>query len=273
MKKLLYKVPLLLCCLIMLCSMSGCFIPKPEDYLPEFENEIYRYAVKTDSNGKQECYIVGLTEFGQSQTELILPEQIDGIPVRGIGYEKRSTPIWYYESIGDVSSDNLKRMFVPFNKNKGMWDKKCRINCPNGYIVSWKGLGVYGLDRIVGCNLLPEYFTNAYGTSYRDILANVSYMYNYEFAENDGYYWVDSYDNETISFIPPEPERENYTFAGWYKEPECINAWDFETDKTGEKLVVDNNTIAHYGNNYLPTLPSQYTEKDGLKLYAKWIKN
>jgi len=38
-------------------------------------------------------------------------------------------------------------------------------------------------------------------------------------------------------------------------------------------LVVDNNTIAHYGNNYLPTLPSQYTEKDGLKLYAKWIKN
>lgn len=96
-------------------------------------------------------------------------------------------------------------------------------------------------------------------------------MYNYEFAENDGYFWVDSYDNETISFIPPEPERSGYAFSGWYKEPECINAWDFETDKTGEKLVVDNNTIAHYGNNYLPTLPSQYTEKDGLKLYAKWI--
>jgi len=37
---------------------------------------------------------------------------------------------------------------------------------------------------------------------------------------------------------PEEPVKEGYTFAGWYKEPECINAWDFETD-----VVTDNITL------------------------------
>lgn len=39
-------------------------------------------------------------------------------------------------------------------------------------------------------------------------------MYNYEGAENEGYYWVDSYDQSLIEFIPPEPQREGYTFWG-----------------------------------------------------------
>ena len=29
---------------------------------------------------------------------------------------------------------------------------------------------------------------------------------------------------------PAWPERVGYEFAGWYKEPECINAWNFATD-------------------------------------------
>ena len=86
-------------------------------------------------------------------------------------------------------------------------------------------------------------------------------MYNYEFAENDGYYWVDSYDNETISFIPPEPERSGYAFGGWYKGPECVNAWDFETDKTGEEIELRSDNFDGYDAN------------DITFLYAKWIKN
>ena len=37
-------------------------------------------------------------------------------------------------------------------------------------------------------------------------------------------------------FISPEPQREGYTFEGWYKEKECINEWDFEVDMTKEEI-------------------------------------
>ena len=83
-------------------------------------------------------------------------------------------------------------------------------------------------------------------------------MYNYDNCPNDGYYWVDSYDNELITFIPPNPEREGYIFEGWYKEEDCINKWDFNTDKTGEELIIEEN--------------SQYNEYPGIYLYAKWVK-
>ena len=49
-----------------------------------------------------------------------------------------------------------------------------------------------------------------------------------------------------IEFLPPNPVRDGYGFGGWYKEPESINKWNFETD----------------------------VKADGqLNLFAKWIKN
>lgn len=52
---------------------------------------------------------------------------------------------------------------------------------------------------------------------------------------------VDSYDQSLIEFIPPEPQREGYTFGGWYKEEECINEWDFEVDMTKEEIYPSRN--------------------------------
>ena len=45
---------------------------------------------------------------------------------------------------------------------------------------------------------------------------------------------------------PQEPTKAGYTFAGWYKEQQCENPWDFETDKVPAHNVT---------------------------LYAKWTKN
>ena len=92
-------------------------------------------------------------------------------------------------------------------------------------------------------------------------------MYNYEGAENEGYYWADSYDQTTIDFIPPEPEREGYTFGGWYKEPECINKWDFETDTLPEEKTEQNQTKVNGKNITKETVVYQQTI-----LYARWIK-
>ena len=76
--------------------------------------------------------------------------------------------------------------------------------------------------------------------------ANVSYHLNYD--ENN-YYYIDYYESgEKICYIPPIPQRDGYTFGGWYKEADCINQWIFDTD----------------------TVQSS-EETQEMKLFAKWI--
>ena len=88
--------------------------------------------------------------------------------------------------------------------------------------------------------------------------ANTSYMFNYENSPNDDYFFIRDYEyGKKIETVPYDPIREGYTFDGWYKEPECINAWNFETDTLPETLYNENNEEV-------------YQET---KLYAKWIKN
>ena len=95
--------------------------------------------------------------------------------------------------------------------------------------------------------------------------ANVSYYYNCENPKNGGYYWIDDCDyGGKIEFIPPEPEREGYEFDGWYKEPECINKWDFETDTLPEKQTEMQENL--YGEE------EEVTVYQETILYAKWIK-
>ncbi len=92
----------------------------------------------------------------------------------------------------------------------------------------------------------------------RNHKANVTYFYNYENAKNDGYYWIDNYAyGEKIEYIPENPTRDGYTFAGWYKESECINKWNFEVDTLPEEQFNE----------------EEITIYQETKLYAKWIEN
>ena len=71
---------------------------------------------------------------------------------------------------------------------------------------------------------------------------------------------IDDYDyGSKIEFIPPEPIREGYIFGGWFKEQECINKWDFETDVLPEERT----EINEDGEEEVV-----YQET---KLYAKWL--
>lgn len=82
-------------------------------------------------------------------------------------------------------------------------------------------------------------------------------MYNYDNAENNGYYRIDDYEyGSKIELIPQEPKRNGYTFVGWYKEPECINKWNFDTDTLTEERIIDG--------------VIKYQET---KLYAEWNIN
>jgi uncharacterized repeat protein (TIGR02543 family) len=49
--------------------------------------------------------------------------------------------------------------------------------------------------------------------------------------------WGEQRYGETVS-EPSEPYRSGYTFVGWYKEAECINPWNFDTDVVKGELTL-----------------------------------
>lgn len=86
--------------------------------------------------------------------------------------------------------------------------------------------------------------------------ANTAYMFNYEACPNSGYFFINDFAyGGKIEETPYEPMRKGYTFGGWYKEAECINEWDFETDTLPQSMYDE------YGKEL-------YQET---KIYAKWI--
>lgn len=155
----------------------------PEEPLPEYENEIYRYAVKTERGGTQKCYILELTESGQAQTELILPEKIDGIRLAGFGYSRYEPGCGGNDDIY-FKSENLIKLYVPYDIDNALWDYRFD-DCENCRPVVWKDLNFEAFTykgRIIGYNLLSEYLESIIASQIepRGILANVSYMYNYD---------------------------------------------------------------------------------------------
>ena len=87
--------------------------------------------------------------------------------------------------------------------------------------------------------------------------ANTAYMFNYEGAPNENYYFVNDFERGgLIENTPYEPYREGYTFLGWYKDSDCTEIWDFETDTL---------PVATYNENG----ELEFVET---RLYAKWSK-
>lgn len=243
--------------------LGGCGYQPNEDYLPEYESGYYKYAVRTLEDGTQKAYLIGLTDFGKEQTELVYPEEIDGIPVYGIGYDRKI--FMGYERIGYIGSENLNKVYFPAMPKENDNAQGGYLIC--NYSVRWEisertNMTLNG-DRgeIWGYNYLIEANLQflSYDKDFNRFISNISYFYNYENSPNKGCYWVDSYDESVVTFIPPDPEREGYSFGGWFKEQECINEWDFKKDITGKEIRLS----PHYAT----------TEYDIKNLYAKWINN
>lgn len=47
--------------------------------------------------------------------------------------------------------------------------------------------------------------------------------------------WVDA-DSKVVK--PADPTMENFEFYGWYKESDCINAWDFDKDVVSKDITL-----------------------------------
>ena len=82
------KTLILFLMIIFSVSLSSCRDWKPYD-LEECESGYFKYHIYDEDGSDQTyVYLVGLTELGKQQKELIIPEYIDGIKVDGLGYER-----------------------------------------------------------------------------------------------------------------------------------------------------------------------------------------
>lgn len=256
------KIRVVFICLIIVLLLMCCMGSKCQGrQTAPIEYGDFYYSIMTDEEtGERYIRMQGLTEQGQQKKYVIVPSEIDGINVRELNY---CGGAWYYE--GALISDNLEKIYIPTSVTVM---NISFMHCPrlNKVIMLDKnGLDMY--DDREGINIFiisNEYSLADYGFNnfYQYIFpvnvyfANVSFMYNYEQAENNGYYWIDDLDYGTrIEYVPENPEREGYTFGGWYKESECVNEWNFETDTLPEQVLTDDGE-------------EKYQET---RLYAKWI--
>ncbi len=233
---------------LMLSACSGCA-----------RNEEWGYFTVKFYDDRETAYITGLTELGQQQRFLVIPEEVDGVKVSTIG-ERPLLQMWSSLGSADICSDKLEKIYIPFSISIISGSFR---NSPNLIkVFSITGEFVSGLEASARNYYTNLAYLNDLTNAAQQIIsrANVSYFYNYNIEENYGYYWIDDCDyGSKIEFIPPEPERKGYTFGGWYKEPECINKWNFETDVLPEERT----EINEDGEEEVV-----YQET---KLYAKWV--
>jgi uncharacterized repeat protein (TIGR02543 family) len=174
--------------------------------------------------------VLELTELGKEQEILAVPMFVEGLPVKQIGGNRK---IWYE---GDsIHSQNLTKLYIPHSVEKISSRIETAhnseivvmlVDTPNGYFNYILG----DLDIIHLNNKIA-------------IHPNVAFLYNYPDAPNQGYYWFDYITGTNQYLIPPNPTRQNYTFAGWYLEPGCETIWNERMPQSAEET---------------------------LKLYAKW---
>ena len=208
--------------------------------------------------------IMDLSEEGYQKKELFIYEQLGRYNIIGISYTSSGFGLFSSET-PVISSQILEKVYfinyIPSGKHTifgGCKNLKRIIRQETGQFEGDEDYVIYynfltKINQYIKSNDYQEYthLDNVYP-------ANVSFYINYESQKSDGYHWIDDFDYGTkITYIPEAPEREGYIFDGWYKEEECLNAWNFETD-TLPKAILDEETGEPV-----------YQET---KLYAKWIR-
>lgn len=258
-----------------LAMLTGCTREEIPEYHGETEYFQYAYVWGEGSTGAalinvpdKQCYagIGELTELGKEQKEIVIPKTIGGKPVKYLGYYIMT---WYYPKNKGFQSNNLEKLYLPNTVRRiRTADNASLLSCPNLTVIIYNSIleiEVPTVDQYLPVNtkiFVPSKYKyvfdkSLYANAYKNKLfcANISYHLNYEGAENGGYWWIDNLVGESQLKAPEEPTREGYEFGGWYKESECVTAWNFDEDRT------ENEEIDEEGNVIF-----RETE-----LYAKWL--
>lgn len=193
---------------------------------------------QSDKNNKAVVAVVGFTSSGLQQEVIDFPEEIDGKPLRYIGYrEPRTMAARYYH----LESDNLKKVYIHENiktvcdeaffyygSRKDLDIMVCEAKNPYK-IFAETHMGKYYIYKSV-------YESNEFNESNETIhRANIVFMNNYSAEVNEGYHSLDNIKPGEKIPMPTSPVRNGYEFTGWFTEAECTNSWDFDVTPTMEE--------------------------------------
>ncbi|MGN1373559.1 MAG: InlB B-repeat-containing protein [Candidatus Coproplasma sp.] len=237
-----------LICSIVLCCLAGCSL---EVQNKKVTDENFYCKVIDDNN-----VAIGDVKTYPQSGAVFYPEQIENYTVSVIGFASGLGfgGNGYLDIIGE-NGIVIKRCYFPHTIKEVSTDGYMKLTTGHlkvFYCGDVVDLGNFGASQTEMEIYVPsekyELFKNIISKYYYGSLlkANVSYHLNYD---DDNYYYIDYYESgEKILYIPPIPQRDGYTFGGWFKETECINQWDFDTDT----LMISEETPE-------------------IKLFAKWI--
>lgn len=212
--------------LFLTTSLTGCDIGTRTQSTDHFVFEI--------NTRENFATVIGLTELGREQEVLVIPSIVDDWPVRYIGKSPK-TPL-LGEGMGAlILTDIQKKVYLPYSLDNRAWITGVS---DREFILLGASPSEELISSINRFSVAQLFFLNA------STKLNTFFMYNFDFADNEGYYWMDYINGSNPYIIPADPVREDHTFDGWYYEEVCNTIWD----------------------NQVPA-----SETDSLTLYAKWI--
>ena len=236
-KQLTVIIALLLLCTAILPCIYGC--TKGNNKI--FETDLFRCMYNEDKTG---VIILELTEKGQEQEILVIPEEINGLPVVRLGGVTGYPNRQHY-----LISENVEKIYI-----------KARLKyIADSALPTKRNISVYFIGAIEDLNIttfnfnetmiiIPEKETEYinifdYHIQQRGVKIKVANIVYYVDENREKIYWIDYLcENEGIIF-PPTPIQNKKRFEGWYLEKECVNQWN---------------------GQYLDS------QKDALELFAKW---
>ncbi len=214
------------------------------------ENGFFYYLVDKDGNpeGKNHppaaAIILGLMSEGKEREELVIPETLGGYPVRYIGY--------YYQTIGSrtryygMKCKNIKKIII---------NHDCYLL--DGGIKQFDGDMIINANVYITGNMYRNYesseMIDGKYIAANNIQINVELEEYYDFnlfcyeQANDIKYEAMGGNLRTFHTIvrdgcylnlPQDPVRDGYNFAGWFKEEECLNEWNFDGDIVEEDITL-----------------------------------
>ena len=250
------KIVSIVLAILVLFSFSGCIFGKAGPKLG-YGDFVYCYVDDAKSSHrefKEEATgvnILELTEEGQKKETIIIPENIDGLPVIAIGMSGLG---WGY-SIKGGDFDNVYlpatvQSYVPYNvfwhKTIFLIDRQDEKLMENRKLLFENCLSDIGHSTFFVFESMYSWYEEFISIDETCSLsiANLTYIVD----KNE--YWMGNYEEGEYVVFPQAPTKDGFVFDGWYKEQECINEWQEATDTY-----------------------SKSEEVKTVNLYAKWIES
>lgn len=193
----------------------------------------FKYIEGRYPNDEGYVYLIELSEEGLKKDTIVVPLEIDGKPVKGLGYSGRNEPTEthaYFKLFGIKriyipATENLRKNNIYVDNDEGSY--LLNLFVPDLFDVSIDFKNVYAKysNIIYKCNNISYYSINE---NIKLEKTNVAYYIFY--GTRWGAYFVDDCDGTTVNVIPPNPTKKGYRFDGWYKDKDFVEKWDFEID-------------------------------------------